>query len=284
MKKIIDGQIVDTKKMSLEELEELRNELNKKEKELRVIKNRNGIELNIKLFATVITDWLEVISNLMTIDAAIFVKWGEAEILQKIQDTEKALESRGIEYGLSYQDIVKKYNLDSEKEGNLLGNYRISLVNLNNIYKKAYKSILDVKTDTLKELKTTYKFIIKLQKEKMQLYNSYADYMEYEKRIQELGEEAKKAIKEGDQKKALEISNEILIEKQNNPLQEYEDKFNILDNQTNIYEEVLLDCQKQLDNYYKERKDKFEKTIIVEPIESKVLVVRKKKFWEFWKK
>ena len=284
MKKIIEGQIIDTEKMSLNELEELKNELNKKEKELRVIKNKNGIENNMKLFETVITDWVDTVKNLTTLDAAIFVKYGETEIDKKIKEAKSALESRGVKYGLSYQEIEKRYNLDEENEGNLLGNYKINLVKLNNIYKKAYKSILDAKVDTLKELKTIYNFIIKLQKGITQLHNNHIDFQEHEKNLQQLTIEAKKAIEEGDQQKALEISNEIKIEKQKNPLKEYDAKIDALNNQEKIYEEVIHDCQEQLDKYYKERKEKFEKTIMIEPVENKALVVRKKRFWEFWKK
>jgi len=74
------------------------------------------------------------------------------------------------------------------------------------------------------------------------------------------------------------------LDRLENPLKDYDTMINVLNNQAKIYEEVIFDCQAQLDNYYNERKEKLKKTIIIEPITDQELVVQKKRFWEFWKK
>lgn len=238
---------------------------------------------NVQIFENLLANWVDTSSNLINIEAIIFVKEGKEEIDKKVEDTKGALASQGIRYGLKYEEIERKYNLNENETGNLLGDYKSNLLSLNNIYKKVYKSVINAKVETTKELKKILLTMNKLINDREILKEKFKDYREYEIKIVKLAEEAKRAIECGKQKEALELSAKIAELRDSNPLKEYNNRINLFTNQIEIYNEIISDCEEKMSDYYEERRDKFDKAIIIEPIEENALTIKKRK-WEFWNK
>lgn len=233
----------------------------------------------MKVLENLIVEWADISSNLVDIEALIFIKIGEEEISNKINETKEALASRGVKYGFKYDEIVKKYKLDENTKGNLLGDFKYNLVTLNNIYKKAYKSVIDAKIKATTELRKLLNIILKLQTEKTKLKQTFIDYQKHERKLKQLTEKVKQAIANGMQNEALQISNEISNEKENNPLKDYNNRLTLFISQINVYEEIIIDCEQKLDSFCEERKKKFEKTIIIEPVTSKAITTQRKGFF-----
>lgn len=237
------------------------------------------MEDNIKILEKLLVDWNDRITNLINIEAILFIRNGQEEIENKIEEAKSAFASRGVKYGFKYEDIAKKYGLDENYSGNLLGDYKNNLVSLNNIYKKAYKAVVDAKLETLGELKKILKVILTLQKSKMNLSKTSIEYQKHELKLRDLTKKVKDAINDNLQNEALQISKEINIEKENNPLKEYNNRLKLFISQIAIYEGILKDCESKLNEYYEERNKKFEKTILIEPVEGKALTIKKKSFF-----
>lgn len=233
---------------------------------------------NIKILESLIVNWIDTSTNLVNIEARLFIKNGEEEIESKVRDTKEAIASRGIQYGLKYEDIIKKYGLNENIRGNLLGDYKNNLISINKIYKKAYKSVMDAKIQTTGELKKILTIIVRLKDEKVKLEKNFIDYQRYRIRLKKLIEKVKIAIKNGLQNEALELSNEITKEKENDPLKEYNNKLKLFINQLEVYNEILVDCENKMESYDEERKKKFEKAIIIKPTNNKSLNVKKSFF------
>ncbi len=241
------------------------------------------MKYNEKFFENLLANWVDTSNNLINIEAIIFVKDGKEEIDKKVENTKEALASQGVRYGLKYQEIEKRYSLNENEKGNLLGDYKSNLVSLNNIYKKVYKSVINAKAETTKELNKILLTTNKLMNNREILKEKFKDYHKYEIKIEELTNKAKRAIKDGNQEEALEVSAEITQLKDNNPLKEYNNRIKMFSNQVEIYNEIIDDCEEKMNDYYEERKSKFDKAIIVEPIEERALTIKKRK-WEFWNK
>lgn len=241
------------------------------------------MKTNMKFFENLLANWGDTSSNLINIEAIIFIKEGKEEIDKKIEDTKGALASQGIIYGLKYGEIEKKYNLNENRMGNLLGDYKSNLVGLNNIYKKVYKSLIDARIETTKELKKMLLTMNKLINDREILKEKFRDYHEYEVKIGKLTEEAKEAIQYGRQKEALELSAEIAELKGSNPLKEYDNRINLFSGQVEIYNEIIRDCEEKMNDYYEERREKFDKAVIIKPIEENALAIKKRR-WDIWNK
>lgn len=92
---------------------------------------------------------LQLLSQLVEIQttntmltAKIFIKEGREKVSQKVTAARNTIVGKAKEYGQKAEKIVEQYNLNEEKTGSIMAEYRQSISEINELYYEQMKNIL----------------------------------------------------------------------------------------------------------------------------------------------
>ena len=159
----------------------------------------------------------EIQKQLKILEDKIFQKEGKAQIGQKVTNMKNKIMQQGAVLGQKAKKIEEIYKLNKETKDNILQQYKDSLAEIDNHYRKVYQAILRQKAKNEEQEQVTIlkEHQLKNNRKKIKKSPQYAEHIKQEKA---LAKEIKKALDKGDLDTVAVKNEELKQLKSKNPL------------------------------------------------------------------
>lgn len=202
----------------------------------------------------------EIQKQLKILEDKIFQKEGKAQIGQKVTNMKNKIMQQGAVLGQKAKKIEEIYKLNKETKDNILQQYKDSLAEIDNHYRRVYQAILRQKAKNEEQEQVTIlkEHQLKNNRKKIKKSPQYAEHIKQEKA---LAKEIKKALDKGDLDTVAVKNEELKQLKSKNPLALCDKEIETTQKQRLYIQQLINRCDQELEDAKIERENCIEQAI-----------------------